>query len=441
LKKRIRLLESEQKQASKEVSRAESMTGRQSINHDASNTDVKALSDLINLEESRRKKIQHQLDELMSKHGALQRERDLAEQRAASAELKQEVVLKFYREKEVEYEEKISDLEQSARSEADRRQVSRESDAGNVEAHRVKMDELRNEFQRQEAELRQQVALQEKKAHEYWLTSRQNEREAQEFRNEATTLKERIVQLEGQFDPAESGTNGHLATASHDVARGIPAHAAPPPFPPPFVDIMPTADPGDRSAYLSRPPINTLPRDSPPTLDRKTSSYNKSYSARGPPPGEHRYPPPPPPSSRYPEVSRHDANRTGVSRHDVNRPFNKDIRSTIDRSTAFSRSISVPYHKDDVRFPPDIQDVSGKNDKSQRYRETGSREVFQPLVAHSVPHNPSPLIVKPQPSVGGPDSAFKGFIILSICQILRILVNCQDILIIVICIIIVYENV
>lgn len=259
--------------------------------------DLEAERDLLKLlissELQNRSKLE---DEIRHLKGLMMEEikkREEAEKKAKDAAVRTEVLSSYFQNE---------DLETNRRLGSSHRGVGHIENSGlpdfagdgrtkelelSLKDYREKAEFLEKEMLKAEAEHRKQLATQEKKTHENWLLARQNEREANDFKNEASALKLKVMALETRLDDLQSNKpNADLSSVIPDVAlvrRPLHPHLPPPidqifpserleffgppllPFPPPFFDI---------------PPLPPNPPHFDPRIHRRSLPFNTRQPKR-----------------------------------------------------------------------------------------------------------------------------------------------------------------
>lgn len=234
--------------------------------------------------EEQRRQLQVQLDELQEQLHTQQvrvesLEKELeksaaakaeAERHSADAQTKLDVLSNYFKDRELQLQKEVGTQE------VERRQ--RETEASTAtqqltqlekqcQSYRSQLSSLRQEMELSERNYKNQVADQEKRAHENWLAARAAERKLEEANRDRTALRQRLTLLEREM------------------------HQQPPPLPP-----------GD----LFPPRLPLLTKDEAPLLDGPPHLPPLDMM---PPPPFPPFPPPPPP-----ELLKH-MRATGGSPH------------------------------------------------------------------------------------------------------------------------------
>lgn len=236
---------------------------------------------------------------------------DEADREKVEATTKLQVLDKYFKEREAQLQKELSKQESmwvekqgEATSTIERIKYMQEE----LQNYKTQNESLKQEILEQEVQMRSQISVLEKKAHENWVSARQSERKLEEAKQEAAQLRNRLTLRERSFteekmhnrvqSPLEQ--NGELpvspAHISNDTAAppsllfggrenlaispplpGLPFLPPPPgvPFMPPPLGGVPLPPPG-----FMPPPPSLMPGDHrPPPLGRISSPpLNSRYS-------------------------------------------------------------------------------------------------------------------------------------------------------------------
>ncbi|XP_022093122.1 basic proline-rich protein-like isoform X2 [Acanthaster planci] len=247
--------------------------------------------------------------ELEAKIGSLQQEVDLAQSNykqaknsLAEAQTKLEVMTEYFKNKEVELQRKLG-REEALRLQSDSKLENADGKAASAEVeitnYRTQIKDLKEELEKAERNFRNQVAAHEKKAHDSWISARAAERELQEAKREAASLRHRLTELEGRRAKTDTAPLYKPSPSGRVPSRNSLLADTPSP---------PHLDPG-RPLSPRRPNYQGDLPPSPP-LDGDVGPYRRSSrSGRDsgpPPPFPDDGPPPPHPSmGRAPPHGRH----------------------------------------------------------------------------------------------------------------------------------------
>lgn len=209
-----------------------------------------------------------------------------AERRSAEAQTKLDVLSNYFKDRELQLQKEVGVQE------VERRQ--RETEASTAtqqlamleqqcQSYRTQLSSLRQEMELSERNYKNQVADQEKRAHENWLAARAAERKLEEANRERTALRQRLTLLERELQqqPPPMPPGGDMFVPrppllSKDEASLL--DGPPPPLPP--LDMMPPPF----------PPFPPMPPPPPPELLKhmRATGGSPHYFDMGPP-----MPPPP----------------------------------------------------------------------------------------------------------------------------------------------------
>ncbi|KAL0116743.1 hypothetical protein PUN28_009987 [Cardiocondyla obscurior] len=266
----------------------------------------------------------------------------IAEKEKKDAETRLEVLSKFFQEKETERQkEEAIWLQKQGEvvSTVERLHMMQNE----IQNYKQQVEILKREIMDQEREYKNQISTLEMKAHEQWVTSRQNERRLEESKAEARQLRNHLTLVEKSLNDIDPETKLHRLEANGETATSPPLFAGaesssspimfsgssgvpPPPLPsylhfPPYLPPLPpnlasglppydiSQRPPPLGGRLSSPP----PMLPPPALHRPPVSGGRYENAGSPPPpmspphilppyDHHRSPPPPFDSDHIPPL-------------------------------------------------------------------------------------------------------------------------------------------
>ncbi|KAF2885322.1 hypothetical protein ILUMI_20854 [Ignelater luminosus] len=299
---------------------------------------------------------------------------DEADREKLEAQTKLEVLSNYFKDREDKLQKELNKQESmwiekqgEATSTIERIKYMQEE----LQNYKAQNESLKQEIVAQEVQMKSQISVLEKKAHENWVAARQAERKLEDAKHEAAQLRNRITLRERNLNdektqnrlqspleqngelpvsplhmtndtaaspPLLYGTRDHLTT-SPPLPPGLPPFLPPPPgvpfMPPPLGGAPPMPLP---HGFLPPPPPSMLPGDHrPPPLGRMSSPpLNSRYSpdtrAYSPYSRNSPYPtsdddygrssPPPPVYRGYSPYNR------GDERRDFNRPPPPPIRGS-----------------------------------------------------------------------------------------------------------------
>ncbi|XP_008197649.1 transport and Golgi organization protein 1 isoform X2 [Tribolium castaneum] len=236
------------------------------------------------------KKAQSAEDELR----VLREKYDETDKLRVESQTKLEVLSNYFKDREAQWQKEISkhealwaEKEGEASSTSERIKFMQEQ----LQNYKAQTESLKQEIMSQEIELKSQISVLEKKAHENWVSARQAERKLEEAKQEAAQLRHRLTlqerdkrlqsPLEQNGDIPESPASPPLLFGTRDHITKSPPLPGLPPFlpPPPGVPFMPPPLPGV-PPFIPPPPPNMFPGDHrPPPLGRMSSPpLNSRYS-------------------------------------------------------------------------------------------------------------------------------------------------------------------
>ncbi|KAL5009381.1 hypothetical protein ScPMuIL_014962 [Solemya velum] len=281
-----------------------------------------------------RQEMEEQIAQLERRIETLQTDKMKADRQCQESQTKLNVLSNYFKEKEIELQKELGEHQAIKRMNIDQlgsatektKQIEEELDT-----YRQQTEDLKREIASAERDFRNQIAANEKKAHENWLAARAAERELKESKHESTVLRHKLTDLERRLFDGPVGVIRPLPTRGMPppgMLNGPPhpgmsrspierpgsrnsVHAGPPPpglredgvlspaddrYPPPPLDRRPPGPPGPRMP----PPFSHMGRRSPPPFDKRPLP---PMDRRSPPPFDRRPPPPgyrPPPPEMLP---------------------------------------------------------------------------------------------------------------------------------------------
>lgn len=242
--------------------------------------------------EEQRQQLRAQLDEMQEKLRAQQvrvesLEKELeksaeakaeAERQSAEARTKLDVLSNYFKDREVQLQKEVG------MQEVERRQ--RETEASTVtqqlalleqqcQSYKSQLSSLRQEMELSERNYKNQVADQEKRAHENWLAARAAERKLEEANRDRTALRQRLTLLERELQQPPPLPPGDLFPPRPPLLSkdDMPLLDGAPPLPP--LDMLPP------------PPFPPFPPPPPPELlkhMRATGGSPHFFDMAPPPP-------------------------------------------------------------------------------------------------------------------------------------------------------------
>ncbi|KAI4474380.1 hypothetical protein M0802_015630, partial [Mischocyttarus mexicanus] len=264
----------------------------------------------------------------------------VAEKEKRDAETRLEVLSNFFKEKEAQRQKEEAlwlQKQGEVTSTVERLQTMQNE----IQGYKQQIEMLKREIIDQEREYKSQISVLETKAHEQWVTARQNERRLEESKAEAGQLRNRLTLIEKNLSDADADTKLHRLEANGETTTSPPlfigaessgspilftgSSGVPPPpsfihpslfptyhhLPPPLPSAsgLPPYDVGQRPPPLggrlsSPPPLPLHPHpssrydnaDSPPPLISPSLLLPFNHRSHPPPfANDHMHPPPPPP--------------------------------------------------------------------------------------------------------------------------------------------------
>ncbi|XP_036984248.2 transport and Golgi organization protein 1 homolog isoform X2 [Artibeus jamaicensis] len=149
-----------------------------------------SISSKCNLED-RVKKLEDDRSSLQSAKAGLEDENKTLKQKV-------EILNELYQQKEMALQKKLSQEEFERREREQRLSAADEkavSAAEEIKTYKWRIEELENELQKTERSFKDQLAANEKKAHDNWLKARAAERAMAEERREAANLRHKLLEL------------------------------------------------------------------------------------------------------------------------------------------------------------------------------------------------------------------------------------------------------
>ncbi|XP_014612592.1 PREDICTED: transport and Golgi organization protein 1 isoform X1 [Polistes canadensis] len=263
----------------------------------------------------------------------------VAEKEKRDAETRLEVISNFFKEKEAQRQKEEAlwlQKQGEVTSTVERIQTMQNE----IQGYKQQIEMLKREIVDQEREYKSQISILETKAHEQWVTARQNERRLEESKAEAGQLRNRLTLIEKNLSDADADTKLHRLEANGETTTSPPlfigaeSSSSPimftgssgvPPPPPSFMhpSLFPTYLPPPLPSGSGLPPYDVGQRppplggrlSSPPPLPLHPHPSGRYDNADSPPPlispplllpfnhrshpppfaSDHMHPPPPPP--------------------------------------------------------------------------------------------------------------------------------------------------
>ncbi|XP_066282010.1 transport and Golgi organization protein 1 homolog isoform X10 [Branchiostoma lanceolatum] len=224
-----------------------------------------------------RKEYEDKTDRLQMQVDNLAEAKKRADKQYYEAQVRLNTLQDYFKEKEVELQRKLGkeemirqDVSGKVQDTQEKYKLAREQ----VELYQNQKDDLLKEMQESERSFRNQIASIEKKAHESWMAARTSEREAQDSKREAASLRQKLLEVEN----ALAKEKDKYLMQSPPLIKPTPING-PPPFPPRFSPpLLPPGAPRHGPPFgRSPPPGRNGDFDGPP-------SPPPEMAFRGPPP-------------------------------------------------------------------------------------------------------------------------------------------------------------
>ncbi|KAA0708208.1 Transport and [Triplophysa tibetana] len=157
-------------------------------------------------EQKSRQQLEEQYQKVMHDQMNLKSDKTHLENQFKNLQQRLEITTELYQQKENALQQKLTQEELERReketklTEVDSKAVRSEEE---LRALKQKIKDVEEEMQQNEQTLRNEVAIQEKKAHENWLKARASERVLVEERREAVTLRQKLVECSDKISDLE----------------------------------------------------------------------------------------------------------------------------------------------------------------------------------------------------------------------------------------------
>ncbi|XP_059159914.1 transport and Golgi organization protein 1 homolog [Physella acuta] len=251
------------------------------------------LANRLQIESEARKELEEQLENSRRSVETSMADKMKAERQCQEAQTKLNVLSTYFKEKEMQLQRELGEQE-ALKKQNLHKLVSADETTRSIQQEmeliRTQNESLKRELTSSERDFRSQIAANEKKAHENWLSARAAERELKEARHEAGVLRQKLTDIERRQFMGPGG-----------LIRPLPTRGLPPPGmmngpPPPGMDRSPS-----RGSMPPLPPPHLRDEDFLNT-SRERIPISPMDLRRGPlpPPGMR----PPPPEARSPPLPR-----------------------------------------------------------------------------------------------------------------------------------------
>ncbi|XP_077494184.1 uncharacterized protein LOC144104847 [Amblyomma americanum] len=211
--------------------------------------------------------------------------REEAERRSAEAQTKLEVLSNYFKDRELQLQKEVGFQEVERRQRETQASTATQQLAmleQQCQSYRTQLSSLRQEMELSERNYKNQVADQEKRAHENWLAARAAERKLEEANRDRTALRQRLTLLERELQqPPPMPPAGDMFAPRPPLLSKDEAPLLDGPLPPlPPLDMMPPPF----------PPFPPMPPPPPPEMLKhmRMAGGSPHFFDMGPP-----MPPPP----------------------------------------------------------------------------------------------------------------------------------------------------
>uniref|UniRef100_A0A0B7BH78 SH3 domain-containing protein n=1 Tax=Arion vulgaris TaxID=1028688 RepID=A0A0B7BH78_9EUPU len=297
-----------------------------------------SLTNKLDIEIEARRELEEQLESSRRSVESSMADKMKAERQCQEAQTKLSVLSSYFKEKEMQLQRELGEQE-ALKKQNQNKLVSADETTKSAQQEldlvREQNESLKRELTSSERDFRSQIAANEKKAHENWLSARAAERELKEARHEAGVLRQKLTDIERRQFMGPGGLIRPLPT------RGIPPAGVMNGPPPPGMDRSPS-----RGSLPLLPPLHMRDDDFLPP----------SHGERGPPPFsmDLRRPPLPPPGMRpLPPDGRSPPPRVPPFSGGRSPPLRMPPPGMMDRRSPppYDRR-PLPHHMMDRRSPP-----------------------------------------------------------------------------------------
>nr|XP_021513480.1 melanoma inhibitory activity protein 3 isoform X2 [Meriones unguiculatus] len=142
--------------------------------------------------------LEDQVKKLEGDHNLLQTTKARLEDECKSLKQKVEILNELYQEKEMALQKKLHQEEYERQTREQRLSAADEkvgSAAEEIKSYKRRIEEMEKELQKTERSFKDQIATQEKKAHDNWLKARAAERAMAEEKIEAANLRHKLLEM------------------------------------------------------------------------------------------------------------------------------------------------------------------------------------------------------------------------------------------------------
>ncbi|XP_054432595.1 transport and Golgi organization protein 1 homolog isoform X2 [Pteronotus mesoamericanus] len=160
--------------------------------------DLKLLQLKLRTSVSTKCNLEDQIKKLEDDRNSLQSVRAGLEEENRTLKQKVEILNELYQQKEMALQKKLSQEEYERREKEQRLSAADEkalSAAEEIKTYKWRIEELEEELQKTERSFKDQIAANEKKAHDNWLKARAAERAMAEEKREAANLRHKLLEL------------------------------------------------------------------------------------------------------------------------------------------------------------------------------------------------------------------------------------------------------
>ncbi|XP_041352768.1 transport and Golgi organization protein 1 homolog isoform X2 [Gigantopelta aegis] len=252
----------------------------------AAEEEKNTLENKLQIELEARKEVEDQLEKSRRDMEMMQTDKMKAERQNQEAQTKLNVLSNYFKEKEMQMQRELGEQEALKKQNINKlvsadeytKMIEQE-----LELYKSQSESLKREVTASERDFRSQIAANEKKAHENWLTARAAERELKECRHELGVLRQKLTDVERR----QMEGMGPAGLIRPLPTRGMPPLGMMNGPPPPGMDIGPL--PPGRDMGPSPPGIDM----GPPPPGRDMGPLPPGRDMGPPPPGRDMGPLPP----------------------------------------------------------------------------------------------------------------------------------------------------
>lgn len=192
-------------------------------------SDKQLLMEQLQVQNNKCSTLEGRYESVMQDFSSFKEKYDLADREKVEAVTKLEVLDKYFKEKEAQLQRELSKQESmwvekqgEATSTIERIKYMQEE----LQNYKAQNESLKQEILEQEVQMKSQISVLEKKAHENWVAARQSERKLDDAKQEAAQLRNRLTLQERTLNE-EKMHNRILSPIEHNgEIQGTPTHIA-----------------------------------------------------------------------------------------------------------------------------------------------------------------------------------------------------------------------